>query len=247
VKKEAEALLKNKKEMRSSGFFCAETENTADAALLAGGKIEYFLYCEDAETAAKKYLKGSERAIKVQKSLIDRYSDVKAHRGFIAVIKARDNRIKDIKAVQRGVVLDNIQDPANIGAIVRSGAAFGFTGYLLVDCAAFISEKTARASAGAVFFAEYADVSFEDIEAAKDGCEFITTAVKGGEALESFRLPAGRFMPVLGNEGHGVSKRLEALASGTIRIDYPGKKVESLNVSAAAAILFYEMARKERV
>jgi TrmH family RNA methyltransferase len=135
------------------------------------------------------------------------------------------------------VVLDRLQDAGNVGSILRSAAAFGFTQIVaLKGTAALWAPKVLRAGMGAHFGLRL----IEGVEAdALDGLHvpMVATSSHQGEWLHRATLP----MPcawLMGHEGQGVSPALEARAGRRIRIAQPGGE-ESLNVAAAAAICLY--------
>lgn len=141
------------------------------------------------------------------------------------------------------VVLDGVQDPGNVGAILRSAAAAGFRQALLTgDCAQAWSGKTLRAGMGAHFAI--------DVFEAIDAVEFLsgfegTVAITQLEATVSL-YSAKLVSPiawVFGHEGEGVRPAVAATSNLRVRIPMPGA-VESLNVAAAAAVCLFETVRQ---
>lgn len=131
------------------------------------------------------------------------------------------------------VFLEGVQDAGNVGAIIRSAAAFGLgTVYLDKGCADAWSPKVLRAASGAHF-------ALSLVQAAQPPQSRLVCAVAhGGEALSVADL-SGRVCWVFGAEGRGVSSELQGKAAATVTIPVAAS-VESLNVAAAAAICFYE-------
>lgn len=143
------------------------------------------------------------------------------------------------------VALDHIEDPQNLGAIVRSADVFAADLVLLPRRrAAPLSSAVARASAGALAYVPVATVP--NLAAALRrlaGAGFWTYAADmGGEELSAAELPA-RCVFVFGNEGAGVSRLLRDECDAALSIRQAGH-VDSLNVSAAAAIMMYEYRRR---
>jgi len=152
---------------------------------------------------------------------------------------------RDRNAARMVLVLDGLQDPGNLGAILRSAEAFGCDGVLsLPGTVSAWNPKTVRASAGSVYRLPVLTVSVEDCFArlAEAGIEVWTTAVQGAQPANLVDL-AGPVALLIGNEGNGVSDQVAARADGALTIPCSGP-VESLNASVAASVLLYEAARQ---
>lgn len=141
------------------------------------------------------------------------------------------------------LILEDVQDPDNVGALIRSALAFGFYNCIISNKSANIyNEKVIRASAGAVFHINYeiTDNLYERVNQLKklNYNVFIADA-HGNQNIQ----PINKKMAlVLSNEGSGVSMQMRRLADEIITI--PTKNVESLNVAVAGAILMYEWSKK---
>ncbi|MBS1805931.1 MAG: RNA methyltransferase [Acidobacteria bacterium] len=142
------------------------------------------------------------------------------------------------------LVLAGIQDPGNLGAILRSAEAFGASG--IVSLPGTVSEwnpKTLRAAAGSVFRLPIVHGVLSMFANLREmGIRILTTSAQGGEAATRTDL-TGRLAFVIGNEGNGVSEAVAAKADGAITIPCPGP-VESLNAAVAASVLLYEASRQ---
>ena len=144
--------------------------------------------------------------------------------------------IPELEGDSPAVFLEGIQDAGNVGAIIRSAAAFGIRLVVLDrQCADPWSPKVLRAGMGGHFSIAVRQV--DDLRAAASGTRLICTVVKGGRALREVDL-SGRFGWAFGGEGSGLSKELLDLAAE--RLTIPMAAGESLNVAAAAAVCFYE-------
>jgi len=146
------------------------------------------------------------------------------------------------------VVLAGLQDPGNVGTILRSAEAFGANGVVaLPGTVSTWNPKSVRASAGSVFrlpvIAADADECLARLRAA--GLKIWTTAMDEAEDADHADL-TGPIALILGNEGNGVAEELAAAADGTLTIPCPGP-VESLNASIAASVLLYEASRQRGV
>jgi RNA methyltransferase, TrmH family len=135
------------------------------------------------------------------------------------------------------VVLDRLQDPGNVGSVLRSAAAFGVRQVLaLKGTAALWSPKVLRAGMGAHFGLHLVE-GLQAPEVLALGLPCVATSSHDGEALHQARLPWPCAW-LMGHEGQGVSPELLAQAPYRVRIPQPGGE-ESLNVAAAAAICLY--------
>jgi 23S rRNA (guanosine2251-2'-O)-methyltransferase len=187
---------------------------------------------------------------------LDRLAGAPAHQGVVAVVS--DYRYRDLEellAVAAGtgeapllVVLDGIEDPQNLGAIIRSAHALGAHGVVLPrDRAAGISPAAAKASAGAVEHCPVARVVnlTQALERLKErGIWSVATAADAARDLSEVDL-TGPLALVVGSEGKGIRPLVRRTCDDVARIPMAGR-VASLNASAAAAIGLYEVARQRR-
>jgi RNA methyltransferase, TrmH family len=143
------------------------------------------------------------------------------------------------------VVLAGIQDPGNLGTILRSAEAFGATGVVsLPGTVSAWNPKAVRASAGSVFRVPFLAASEQECleKLHEAGVKILSTSVQAAQPAEPVDL-TGPVALIIGNEGNGVAGDLEAKADAAITIPYPGP-VESLNAAVAASVLLYEAARQ---
>jgi RNA methyltransferase, TrmH family len=143
------------------------------------------------------------------------------------------------------VVLAGIQDPGNLGTILRSAEAFGATGVVsLPGTVSAWNPKAVRASAGSVFRVPLLAASEREcLEKLREaGVKILATTVQGAQPADLVDM-AGPVALIIGNEGNGVASDLAAKADGRVTIPCPGP-VESLNAAVAASVLLYEAARQ---
>ena len=152
-------------------------------------------------------------------------------------------------AQRRFIALDGVEDPQNLGAIARVAEAFGVDGLVLTRRrSAPLSPAAARASAGALEWLPVARVTnlSNALKALKDRGFWVMGAdVQAVDSLPELpdRLFSGDLVLVFGAEGKGLRRAVRRLVDHPVRIPIPGR-VESLNVSAAAAVLVYEVLRR---
>ncbi|MBR0189281.1 MAG: RNA methyltransferase, partial [Clostridia bacterium] len=155
--------------------------------------------------------------------------------GVLARVKKTEINADDV--TEKCVFLDGVSDPANVGAIVRSAAAFGYNTVLIADGADAYSNKAVRASMGGIFRVKVlSGTRAETLEKVKVP---IIVADMGGETLGSLKVPEKHCL-CIGNEAHGVSEELKSLAK--IKIAIPMQNgMESLNAAVSAGILMYAL------
>lgn len=188
--------------------------------------------------------KGEEDVTMLSDALFRQISPVKTPTGIVALVSIP---LPEAIPVHEGasffVLLEAIQDPGNVGSILRSAVAAGASDiYLSEGCADAWSPKTLRAAMGAHFLVrihEQADLT----EVARGfGGKVIATVLKSNKSLYQTPL-TGPVALVFGNEGAGLSEEILSTADEQITIPMPGR-TESLNVAAAAAVCFFERVRQ---
>ena len=135
---------------------------------------------------------------------------------------------------KRLIYLDGIQDPGNVGTIIRTCLAFNYDGVILSSkCASLYSSKALSASKGAIFdLPIYENISINYLK--QQGYKIIATALHNASNYKNFDLKSP-FVLVFGSEGNGVSKEIIDLADKTIKIEIDS--IDSLNVAVAAGII----------
>lgn len=185
----------------------------------------------------------------VSDQVFKKISDTVTPQGIVAVVKQKSYSIDYIiekrnKEKSCIVVLDRLQDPGNMGTIIRTGEAAGISGIIMSkDSADIYNPKVIRSTMGSIFRVPFAIV--DDLAAAVDTLKDngITTyaAHLKGELYNSGSLTKDCAL-LIGNEARGLSEKISAKADKLIKIPMHGK-VESLNAAIATAILMYEAAR----
>lgn len=142
----------------------------------------------------------------------------------------------------RLLILDDIQDPGNLGTIIRSAVAFNIDTIILSERTVDLyNSKVIRASQGLIFHMNIVVTNIEEIipELKKDGYEILGTKVTDGKSLKSIEKKK-KFAIIMGNEGSGVSSHILSLCDEYLYIDM-NKNCESLNVGVATSIILYEL------
>jgi 23S rRNA (guanosine2251-2'-O)-methyltransferase len=189
----------------------------------------------------------------VSRERLDQLSETGAHQGVIAQVAAFEYAtVDDIldKARARGedpflFVLDNIEDPHNLGAIIRTANLAGAHGVIIPKRrAAGLTSTVVKASAGAINFTPVAKVTniAKTIEELKEQGIWFACADMGGEVMYRLNL-TGPIGLVIGNEGEGVSRLVREKCDYVASIPMKGD-IDSLNASVAAGVLAYEIVRQ---
>lgn len=142
---------------------------------------------------------------------------------------------------KRYLALEGVQDPGNVGTILRTADAFGADGLLLLPgCADLYNHKTVRSSMGAVFRLPVWSCTLEGLRAlsARTGLPLLGTALRE-DTVDLREADLGRSIVLLGSEGRGLSEDALSACRQTVRIPMEAK-CESLNVAAAAAAVLWE-------
>lgn len=190
----------------------------------------------------------------VSKERLDMMSETKKHQGVIAIVAAYDYAtVEDIleNAKIKGeppfiFILDNIEDPHNLGAIIRTANLAGAHGVIIPKRRAVgLTATVAKTSAGALNYTPVAKVTniantIEELK--KEGLWFVC-ADMGGEIMYKLDLK-GPIGLVVGNEGEGVSRLVREKCDFTASIPMKGD-IDSLNASVAAGVLAYEIVRQK--
>ncbi|MBQ3235139.1 MAG: RNA methyltransferase, partial [Clostridia bacterium] len=155
-----------------------------------------------------------------------------------AVIKLPDLSVK--APAKNAIILDGIQDPGNMGTIVRTAIACGYEDIYLLSCVDPFSPKAVRSSMSGVYFAKFHKCDYSELFNAIEKLELIV-ADFGGENLFNYK-PQKAFAVAIGNEGNGISETLKSRANTVLTIPMDSK-IESLNASVASALMMYELNR----
>ena len=180
-------------------------------------------------------------------------SDTKTPQGILAIVKRLNYMMNDLMQVKNQkaphlVVLDNLQDPGNLGTIFRTAEAAGVTGILLSkDCVDVYNPKVIRSTMGAVFrmpFLYVEDLPEKIKELQKKSIKTYAAHLRGENAYDEEDYTTGCAF-LIGNEGNGLRDEVADCADCLIRIPMEGE-AESLNAAVAAAVLMFEAGRQRR-
>lgn len=239
--KDLRRLAQDSTAYRKQGRIWLEGEHLCRAALERGVQAAMAVFAQaywDANCVEWSMSMSGAKCVVIADTLFAGLSALEspAHMGFVLELP----QAPQIQPGAPSVILDRVQDAGNVGAILRSAAAFGFRQVIAIKgTAALWSPKVLRAGMGAHF-------GLQLIEGAETAAlealtvPVVATSSHAGELLHKTRLPWPCAW-ALGHEGQGISAELASRAALTVRIVQPGGE-ESLNVASAAAICLYASA-----
>jgi TrmH family RNA methyltransferase len=167
-------------------------------------------------------------------------ADTRHPQGVLAVVRQREYSVSDLPEGNLYIILDAIQDPGNLGTIIRTAEAAGAASVIMnKGCADIYSPKVVRSTMGSIFRVPfiYTDNPEEAVNMIKKAGATVYAAALEGESILEKRFEDKRAF-IIGNEGNGISEDVLKLADKTVSIPMAGK-VESLNAAVSAAILMY--------
>lgn len=179
-------------------------------------------------------------------------SDTKTPQGILCLIKMPEYTMEDLLGdfqIPHLLILESIQDPGNLGTIIRTGEGAGITGIIMNKTTVDIFHpKTIRATMGSLYRVPFYITNDlpNTVEYLKEkGVSMYAAHLKGSTSYDqpNYRKATGF---LIGNEGNGLSPEISILADTWIKIPMEGK-VESLNAAVATALLMYEVNRQRRI
>ena len=236
---------------RDAGVIGIEGPNLVGEAVRAGLKIRCVFASEELGVASAEGEAFSRvEVLIVPREILSRVLETETPQPVAALVEPPKWAWQDVlgsRPAQLVVVLAGLQDPGNLGTILRSAEAFGAHGVIsLPGTVSAWNQKAMRASAGSVFrlpvIAAGVDECFSRLHEA--GINVLTTAAEGALAADAVDF-SGATALVIGNEGNGVPREIAVRANGSVTIPCPGP-VESLNASVAASVLLYEASRQRK-
>jgi len=216
-------------------------QSAADAGASLTDVVVRIETLDSSRTALLKSLK-TEQVCSVGSKGMSRLTSVLQDQGIVATAKIRTDAIDDLVRSTHVLALNGVQDPGNVGTLIRTAAWFGIDGVVAdSDTADFFNPKVVRAAAGALWDVGLvrSDSLVEPIATLKNsGFSCFGTDVESAD--DAAWRQADHSVLVLGSEGHGMRDEIRALMDGFVHVARAGSEsrgVESLNVAAAGSIL----------
>lgn len=221
------AKLNEKKYRDLEGLFIVEGSHLIEEAIKKGVLVESFS------------IDGSIGTM-VSESVMRKLSSLKSVPNELGIVKKIDN----FKIQGNILVLDGIQDPGNLGTIIRSAVAFDIDTIVASnDTVDLYNPKTIRSSEGMIFNINYVVGDLNEILSSLDNYVIYTTNVFDGESVDTVN-KGKNYAIIMGNEGNGVKDSISKFANKRLYIPI-SSKCESLNVAIATSIILYELAKKK--
>lgn len=237
---------------RETGEFLCDSPKLLQEAVLWGADIAAILYTEDIENieiTAKMAnpIQNNQnfRMISVSESVMAAVSPMKTPQGIVFSCRISPQKLPEILSPSVYLLLDGLQDPGNVGTILRTADAFGCTVFLLPGCADLYHPKTIRAAMGVHFRNAIYQTTLEqavNLFRASNFPLYATALSKNTIDLREISLKNCGI--IIGSEGQGISQMALESCDGTLKIPMRAT-CESLNAAAAASVILWEAARTQ--
>lgn len=233
--------LKDRKGRRETGLFLVEGRKMTEEALASSFTVDTILVDE---TRIDEFdLPADVPVCALPPHVLAAVCDTKTPQGIAAVVRMQGS----LPAGRRLIALDGVQDPGNVGTIIRTADCAGIEGVLLSEqCADIFSPKVLRATMGSIFrmpMLVTGDLPGVLSGLVQDGYHVLSSQLDG-EPFYQYSGQNGRYCLVIGSEGNGVSEPVRALATHRVKLPMRGG-AESLNAAVAAGIMMYHLTRED--
>lgn len=240
--------LKDKKYRRKEKKFIVEGFRFVEEALKSDYCIEYILINEKALNKAQEFninIETIENKVYIlNENLFKSISGTQNSQGILAIVNMKE--VLKLKEEGIYILADRVQDPGNMGTIIRTAHAANASGILITEGTVDIyNEKTLRASMGSIFYMPIIeDFKLDKIKDLKlKGFNLLASSLDTNKNLYDLDLSNKKIILAVGNEGSGLSKEVYNISDETFIIPMPGN-AESLNAGVATSIILFEIVRQ---
>ena len=239
--------LDSAKGRTGSGLFLVEGEKLAEEALAAGWSVAYCLYASEKFASLAEKMAGAE-VYSVNEAVLGAVCTTKTPQGIVLALRIPETFPDPATLPFPLLALDGVQDPGNVGTMLRTADAAGFGGALLgAGTADPFSPKVVRGSMGSVF--RLPVVVVEDLAGELEGLRSegwcaAATAMEGEDFFSRAAMPHKRIL-VIGGEGAGISANVNAACDRKLTLPMAGG-AQSLNAAVAAGIMMFDWFREMR-
>ena len=242
ITSKANSVVKNAKKLHQKKYrksaYLIEGWHLFEEAVQAGVTIEKIFALE----SYRDQLAGFPQTVWVSEDILLDLADSQTPQGIVAVVQKEEVGQVDFSQ-GKFLFLEDVQDPGNVGTIIRTADAAGYTGVIVSDKSADIySLKTLRSMQGSHFHLPIYRMSSQALleEAKKAAIPVLATTLSKDSVDYRELLPIENFVLVMGNEGQGISPLMAESADQLVHISMKGQ-AESLNVAVAAGILIFHL------
>ncbi|MDU2066120.1 MAG: RNA methyltransferase [Sporomusaceae bacterium] len=245
------ASLKQKKYREETGLFLVEGVRLVEEVLASDWFCESIFVADsfggqERSAALLKQAEECSHVYEVSEALLAKISDTREPQGIVAIVKQKEQALPKAGANPFWVLADGIQDPGNLGTLIRTADAAGCDGVLLIQSVDVYNPKVVRASMGSLFhlpvLSAEADLILQWLQA--EQISLYGTSVENAVSYYNVDWRPSCCI-AFGNEGQGMSSFVKKYCDGFVHIPLIGK-AESLNVSISAAVILYEALRQRR-
>ncbi|MCC6499506.1 MAG: RNA methyltransferase [Anaerolineales bacterium] len=240
------SLMGRAKERREAGMFVVEGVRLVEEAAKGDWRLETVLFDSSLSERGKSQVEGlRSRGVEVEEvseSLMKSLSETETPQGILAIIHFSNSPISN--SLDFVLIPDQIRDPGNLGALLRSAAATGVQAVLIPpETTDPFAPKVLRAGMGAHFRVPIREMSWDEIQLQTKDMQIYVADMDGKSCWETdLRQPLAL---IIGGEAEGASEEAHKLANGKISIPMAGN-VESLNAGVAGSVLMFEAVRQRR-
>jgi len=255
ITSKSNALIKNVKKLFTSrrarienNQFVLEGARLCFDVFNSDYKVACFLVTEKAyekyEPECRRMIEVADKACFISDEVAAKLADTESTQGIFAVCEILQNHFK-IEKNNKYIALDSLQDPSNLGAVIRTAEALGMAGAICFNCCDIYNPKALRASMGSILRLPVmiSENLCSDMEQLKTDGFSVYAAVPDSDAADITKISFNKSsVMMIGNEGSGISDAVKNCATELVTIHMQGR-AESLNASMAGAIAMWEMLR----
>ena len=229
--------LQDKKYRKLRNECIIEGEKLINEAINSNIKIKSIFSCD--ETKLMQFNDKKYQLYLVSESIIKTLSTNSSPQNILAVIDTKTQYKSNSNQI---LILDNLQNPDNFGAIIRTAVATNFNKIFVINCVDKFNEKVLRASMGTIFRCEIIETTYQYIEDLSKKYDLYYADMQGENIfnIDAFNVNVGI---VIGNEGNGISNQIRKILKNKISIPMENN-VESLNATVAGSIIMYQIYSK---
>lgn len=229
--------LKENKNIKKYGLYLIEGKHLVEEALEVKVVEEIIVSENFEEFSLIETFKGE--ITRVSQNVMKTISDTITSQGIIAICKVVNKEL-EINKYSKVLILDRVQDPGNLGTIIRTADAFAFDCIILgKGTTSLYGQKVIRSTQGSNFHIDCFDnIGLVNLLDKMSNFNIFATSLKADKYIEQLNNISGKVAVVFGNEGAGVSEEILEKVNNLLKISMPGR-AESLNVSIAAGIVMH--------